>query len=321
MPPKKKASKKGSENEPDLLEELTKRFRKAQKDNEAPRFAEFDKILAKIEEEGGEIPIWIFHTDLDLLNFRLLSESLVTSGYRNVRSLRFFRLPTSGDEIARVLTDLLHHPTCALEELVISDCNLTSQGCGFLGNSLRVNKSLNSLRLDFNSFGSSGAALLCDGLASNASLRQLSLAYCDLDASCSRPLNFVLLFVNGRLEDLSLRGNRLGNLGLVDLLTVGLVKTRKLRSLNVACNGLNDVDEELVGKLVACMRGNDKLEKYWLTGNQLSDGAVSRLISTVAQQAKHVKFLQIPETCSAGVFDSLDAALGGPKKAKKKPKK
>lgn len=77
-----------------------------------------------------------------------------------------------------------------------------------LGQALSIgcNKSLLSLKLDYNpSLGSEGAAALCRGLRTNATLKQLHLPYCDLGMDAGAPLGEMLSYTKLQLAVLNLQ--------------------------------------------------------------------------------------------------------------------
>ena len=105
-------------------------------------------------------------------------------------------------------------PMAYLEML---DCNVGYRGAHALGQSLMCgqNRSLLTLKLDYNSsLGSDGCRALCQGLRTNATLKQLHLCYCGLDEDAGKPLGEVLSYAKTTLQKLHLQGNKMRGGGL-----------------------------------------------------------------------------------------------------------
>ena len=177
------------------------------------------------------------------------------------------------------------------------------------------------LRLDYCKIGSSGFDILTSGIACNPQLRSLSLQYCELDHSCSISFSRTLLFIDSHLEELNLRGNKLGLSGVLEILSVGCRRAKHLRSINFADNKLKD-SPELLDALAAVMRSRTNIERYNLVGNLLTDLTAEPLI-TLLSTSTHIKSLTLPITCSTAALKLLESTLskGGAKKGKKKGKK
>lgn len=156
-----------------------------------------------------------------------------------------------------------------LNYLELLDNNITGMGANALGVSLSFghNLSLLTLKLDYNnSLGDEGetrlllilsylsdqyhsvgniavigASLLCKGLRTNMTLKQLHLQFCNLTEESGPTL--AELLANGRtaLEVLNLSGNRIGGKGLAALCE-GLFINTKLETLCIADNMIDQVN-------------------------------------------------------------------------------
>ncbi|XP_063819131.1 NACHT, LRR and PYD domains-containing protein 3-like [Pseudophryne corroboree] len=126
-----------------------------------------------------------------------------------------------GDSGIHLLCEGLRHPTCALQELGLLGCGLTSSCCDDLRSVITTNRSLTSLDLSHNALEDSGIHLLCEGLRQpTCTLQKLSLWNCALTSSCCDDLCSVI------------------------------TTNRSLTRLDLSCNDLQDCAE----KLEMCVR-------------------------------------------------------------------
>ena len=132
--------------------------------------------------------------------------------------------------------------------LEMLDCNVGYRGAHALGQSLMCgqNRSLLTLKLDYNSsLGSDGCRALCQGLRTNATLKQLHLCYCGLDEDAGAPLGEVLSYAKTTLQKLHLQGNiGMRGGGLSGILS-GMDNNNKLEYLSLADNAIAATDEDL----------------------------------------------------------------------------
>jgi hypothetical protein len=111
-------------------------------------------------------------------------------------------------------------PEWKIEYLELVDNDISTSGASALGRGLSVgmNKTLASLVLDFNrTLQSDGVAALCKGLATNSTLKRLSMKHCEIDEKGGEPIASMLMFKRLGLISLDLTGNRFGAVGLVDI--------------------------------------------------------------------------------------------------------
>ncbi|XP_063814092.1 NACHT, LRR and PYD domains-containing protein 12-like [Pseudophryne corroboree] len=167
--------------------------------------------------EGLRHPSCVLH-DLMLWSCGLTSSccddlrSVLTTN-RSLISLDLLRNNLQDSGIKR-LCEGLRHPNCALLELRLWSCDLTSSCCDDLRSVLTTNHSLTRLDLSYNSLGDSGIKLLCEGLRHPAcSLEHLRLEGCGLTSSCCDDLLSVIIMNNSRTR-LDLTGNALENVGI-----------------------------------------------------------------------------------------------------------
>jgi len=81
------------------------------------------------------------------------------------------------------------------------DNKITAHGCEFISKMIhpKSNTCIEILKLDHNDFGSKGMIALSDGLAICKTLKNLSLSYCNIDASGSRALFEILIYSQSKL--------------------------------------------------------------------------------------------------------------------------
>ncbi|XP_063819123.1 NACHT, LRR and PYD domains-containing protein 3-like [Pseudophryne corroboree] len=123
------------------------------------------------------------------------------------------RLNLSGNKLEdsgiKILCEGLRHPDCALQDLKLVFCYLTSSCCDDLRSVITTNRSLTTMGLTWNALGDSGIKLLCEGLRHPAcTLQDLTLMDCDLTSSCCDDLRSVLT-TNRSLTRLDLSNNDL----------------------------------------------------------------------------------------------------------------
>lgn len=98
-----------------------------------------------------------------------------------------------GDAGVKLLCRALEHPNCKLQELTLSNCELSETSCVDLSSVLSTNNILTHLKLDYNELGDSGLRLLNMGLKHpNCRVQKLSLTKCNLTSACCEDLASLL---------------------------------------------------------------------------------------------------------------------------------
>ncbi|XP_063814230.1 NACHT, LRR and PYD domains-containing protein 12-like isoform X2 [Pseudophryne corroboree] len=175
------------------------------------------------------------------------------------------------------VTDLcegLRHPACAVQDLMLGSCLLTSDCCDVLSAAITVNRSLTRLDLSRNTLLNSGIELLCEGLRHPACILQdLTLQDCGLTSSCCDDLRSVLT-TNRSLTTLDLSLNSLQSSG-IKLLCEGLtepdcalqyLRLRKCSLTSSCCDDLRSV-----------ITTNRSLTRLDLSGNALGNSGIRLL--------------------------------------------
>ncbi|XP_016349930.1 NACHT, LRR and PYD domains-containing protein 3-like [Sinocyclocheilus anshuiensis] len=139
-----------------------------------------------------------------------------------------------------LLSDGLKNPHCKLENLWLSNCGVTDEGCAALASALRSNPShLRELYLSRNKLGDSGVNLLSDGLKDpHCKLETLWLSNCGVTDEGCAALTSALRSNPSHMRELYLSENKLGHTA-VNLLSDLLKDLRcKLETLSLNTCGL-----------------------------------------------------------------------------------
>ena len=156
-----------------------------------------------------------------------LCRALSANSSMRILNMRFCHLTTSH---CVCLGQLLRQPThCQIERLVLSSCELTSDGVGEIVGGLSDNHSLKELVLIGNQIGSEGAVSMATMLKTNSSLERLALSWCDIGSRGGVELG-AALERNKTLRELYLSGNALGYDGVRGL-SAGLENNSSLKKL------------------------------------------------------------------------------------------
>ncbi|XP_040177154.1 NACHT, LRR and PYD domains-containing protein 3-like [Rana temporaria] len=135
------------------------------------------------------------------------------------RSLKSINLSSNDlqDSGVKYLCQGLQHPECALQELRLMYCGLTSSCCDDLRSILIANRTLIKLLLKGNTLGNAGIKLMCDGLKHpGCTLQELRLESCGLTSYRCEDIRSVIT-TNRSLVKLDLTLNHLSDSGIESL--------------------------------------------------------------------------------------------------------
>ncbi|XP_057575676.1 NACHT, LRR and PYD domains-containing protein 13 [Hippopotamus amphibius kiboko] len=159
---------------------------------------------------------------------RYLSDALLQNKSLTHLNLRKNNL---GDEGVKFLCEALSRPDCNLQNLILSDCSFTVEGCRQLAHALKQNHRVKILDVGKNDAQDGGVRELCRILKRpDCVLETLGLEKCNLTSDCCWPLASVLRSSKS-LVNLNLLGNDLGPEGVNTLWTSLKKSTCKLRKL------------------------------------------------------------------------------------------
>ncbi|XP_063814176.1 NACHT, LRR and PYD domains-containing protein 3-like [Pseudophryne corroboree] len=125
------------------------------------------------------------------------------------RSLRKLDLTWNSlqDSGVKSLCEVLTDPACALRELSLYGCDLTSSSCGDLRSVITKNRSLTQLDLAGNQFEESGVKAVCEALRDpSCKLQVVRFGYCDLTNSSCDDI-FSVINTNRSLTELDVSMN------------------------------------------------------------------------------------------------------------------
>ncbi|XP_048046130.1 NACHT, LRR and PYD domains-containing protein 12-like isoform X2 [Megalobrama amblycephala] len=176
----------------------------------------------------------------------------------------------------------LENPHCKLEDLGLSYCGVTDEGCDALASALRSNPShLRKLDLTRNNLGDSGVKMISAVLENpHCKLETLRLGDCGVTDEGCAALASALRSNPSHLRELNLTRNNLGDSGVKMISAVLENPHCKLEKLQLS---FCDVTDEGCAALASALRSNPShLRQLDLTWNDLGDSTV-KLFSAVLE--------------------------------------
>jgi Ran GTPase-activating protein (RanGAP) involved in mRNA processing and transport len=271
------------------------------------------------DPETGEVnAAWNFKREFDPMSFRILFKTLIAAKYGQIQAIRVWKCKGS-DESVRSVCEYLMLPEAECKDLQFTDNNITPLGCEFIGKTLGPigSKTVNLLKLDYNQFGYAGVAALSTGLSQNATLRHLSLQYCNITEEGGQYIGHILMFKGSVLENLNLRGNYLKEPGIIDVCN-GARRCAKLELLDVYDNKFQGT-QEVLDAVKDLMVSNKVLKQYDLGGNMISDAGAAQLVQEIVKaNVTHLTKVLITERTQSTTSAALLETYAGKKGKKKK---
>ncbi|XP_059564762.1 NACHT, LRR and PYD domains-containing protein 14 [Myotis daubentonii] len=179
-----------------------------------------------------------------------------------------------GDGGVKRMSDVLKHPQCTLQSLVLRRCHFTSGSCEHLSSSLRSNKSLTHLDLASNQLQDDGVKLLCDVFRHpGCSLQDLELMGCVLTSACCLDLASAILN-NSNLRSLDLGNNDLQDDGVKILCEALRHPNCNIQRLGLEYCGLTSL---CCQDLSSTLSSNQRLIKMNLVQNTLGCEGIKKL--------------------------------------------
>ncbi|XP_019294703.2 NACHT, LRR and PYD domains-containing protein 13 isoform X2 [Panthera pardus] len=218
------------------------------------------------ESSLKELSLWF--CQLGTSSCKYLSDALLKNKSLTHLNLRKNNLR---DEGVKFLCKALSHPDCSLQNLDLSDCSFTAEGCQELANALQHNCNMKILDIGSNDIQDDGVKHLCEVLKHpKCALNTLGLEKCNLTPACCQYLSSVLRSSKS-LFNLNLLGNDLEPRGVSTLWKALKKSTCKLQKLglekelyNIVKGELEELQERGSFLRVKCKWDfNDLEDKWW----------------------------------------------------------
>nr|XP_060508276.1 NACHT, LRR and PYD domains-containing protein 13 isoform X4 [Panthera onca] len=212
--------------------------------------------------------LWLWFCQLGTSSCKYLSDALLKNKSLTHLNLRKNNLR---DEGVKFLCKALSHPDCSLQNLDLSDCSFTAEGCQELANALQHNCNMKILDIGSNDIQDDGVKHLCEVLKHpKCALNTLGLEKCNLTPACCQYLSSVLRSSKS-LFNLNLLGNDLEPRGVSTLWKALKKSTCKLQKLglekelyNIVKGELEELQERGSFLRVKCKWDfNDLEDKWW----------------------------------------------------------
>ena len=212
-------------------------------------------------------------------------------------------------------------PEWQLEYLELVNNEIGRDGALVLGRSLGVgmNKTLAALVLDFNPLGSNGLNALCKGLRTNSTLKRLSVRHCSVDEHGGKAVGEMLHFKKTALIALDLSSNKLGCIGLRDMLSEGMNDNTNLKTLRLADNSIGQTDDDFktLESFAIFLMKHPSLIAVDLMHNRIGTKGGTLLLPAVTENKRLTEF-KVDSNMDNEVFKALFRVSAPPSKKKSK---
>nr|KAF6411131.1 NLR family pyrin domain containing 5 [Rousettus aegyptiacus] len=214
------------------------------------------------------------------LAMALIGNQSLTHLYLSTNSL--------GSEGVNLLCRALKLFSCALQRLILNECNVDVAGCGFLALALTGNQHMTHLSLSMNPLGDNGMNLLCEVVAEpSCHLQDLELVKCHLTAACCKNVSYMITR-SKHLRSLDLAANTLGDSGMAELCEGLKQRKSSLRRLGLeACDLTSDCCEGL-SLALSC---NQCLTSLNLMRNNFSPEGMMKLCPAFAHPRSNLQIV------------------------------
>jgi len=208
-------------------------------------------------------------------------------------------------------------PEWQLEYLELVNNGIGRDGALAIGRSLCVgmNKTLAALVLDFNPLGSNGMNALCKGLRTNSTLKRLSVRHCSIDEHGGKAVGEMLHFKKTALIALDLSSNKLGCIGLRDMLSEGMDENTSLKTLRLAENSIGQTDDDFktLESFAIFLMKHPSLVAVDLMHNRIGTTGGTLLLPAVTENKRLTEF-KVDSNMDNDVFKALFRVSAPPKK-------
>ncbi|XP_048015915.1 uncharacterized protein si:dkey-23k10.2 [Megalobrama amblycephala] len=218
--------------------------------------------------------------------------SVLTSKTSCLKELNLARSNLNDSEL-KLLCAGLGNGLCQLERLGLEFCGISDKGCTSLALALSSNPSqLKELDLSGNKFSDSGLKILSAELQNpHCKLEKLWMRLCDITDEGCASMALLLKSNPSHLRGLNLSGNKLGDLGMKDLVD-GLENPHcKLEILRLRDCGIT---HEGCAALASALRSNPShLKELDLSGNKLKNIGVKKLSAELENSDCNLEMLRL----------------------------
>ena len=199
--------------------------------------------------------------------------------------------------VVHIAESLKHNHS--LQEINLSNCNISEKGGKAIGNALMVNRSLQVLDLQGNPI-SAGVVHIAESLNCNHSLREINLSDCRISEEGGKAIGDALM-VNRSLQVLDLHGNPI-SAGVVHI-AESLKCNHSLLEINLTNCVISEEGADVLG---SSLKENNSLQTLILRGNNLSDGGGAHL----AGGLRHNNCLKRLDISQCGIGDRGVVSIG-----------
>eukprot|EP01065_Artemidia_motanka_P015834 TRINITY_DN1954_c1_g1_i5.p1 TRINITY_DN1954_c1_g1~~TRINITY_DN1954_c1_g1_i5.p1 ORF type:complete len:431 (+),score=57.99 TRINITY_DN1954_c1_g1_i5:30-1295(+) len=209
-----------------------------------------------------------------------------------------------------------------LKNLEMVWCGITSEGCRLLGRALTQNETLKYLNLSHNpDIGDDGIEALGEGLKWNSSLETLKLEYCGIGWKGGEHVGKYIVRASS-VKNLHLKGNNIGAKGLQGV-SGALARNMTLERLDLSDNCFG-IHADAIEALRDGIEANDSLTAIDLNLNSMVPPGAMMLLEVLKTKPK-IKEFSIFERIEDDLFQSIMTEVQlhakGSKKGKKGKKK
>ncbi|KAM7340366.1 hypothetical protein ACRRTK_000981 [Alexandromys fortis] len=208
--------------------------------------------------------------ELTSASYSMISELLLSS--TSLKSLSLARNGVTEKSMGQ-LCGALSSSRCTLQKLILNQCNLKGDACGFLALMLINNRTLTHLSLTKNPVVD-GVKFLCEAIKEpTCHLQELELVECRLTGDCCENLASMVT-MNQHLKSLDLGYNNLGDNGVIALCKGLKQNNSSLRRLGLEACGLTFESCEALSSTLA---SNQCLTSLNLVKNNFSTPGMLKL--------------------------------------------
>lgn len=328
--PKKAPGKQGKKDKSTQDESTEKVYRQYRKNLQAVGLTMPRKLAEKflsIRDEKNpsdltELAVW---EEMGAEGMRALAEALRDFEYKFLREVHLWGAKIE-DEGMRALSLYLSH-NASVTTLDLTNCAIGPLGCEFLSNVFGPGSRnfISKLKIDYNDIGDKGMQTLSQGLRSNITLIELSLAYCNIEQDSARSLLEIVINQKAQLKVLNLQGNHLRNHG-VTILFKGLTVNNTIETLDLSDNQFGE-EPGVIAAFTELIRVHKKIKFINFTFNGFYEEGAQKILDFLTQLSEvpenegiSLIELKLPEKIPNDLLKAIESGIKSNKKKKGKGK-